>query len=161
MTMTHYLHLSRQHARGLCSSRRVRHSLTVEHNEQVLDQNVIQNQFFEEPVSVVSGVGSSHPKHSCLYLCSFSSWQNIRWEHILPKCPITNIMQHSVTKDALSLRACAVPRKISTSMFSVSRVCLAVLPNFAPTFSQFSWTNLTILFTSSVTFLILYCCGQE
>lgn len=54
-----------------------------------------------------------------------------------------------------------LPIKMSTSMFSVSRFCWGVLPYRVPTFSQFSWTNRTIFFTSSVTFLILYCCTHK
>lgn len=44
-------------------------------------------------------------------------------------------------------------------MISVSLFCCAVLPNLAPTFSQFSWANRTIFFTSSVTSLSLNCCA--
>lgn len=54
-----------------------------------------------------------------------------------------------------------LPRKMSTSMIRVSLFCCAVLPNLAPTFSQLSWTNLTIFLASSVTFLTLYCCGTR
>lgn len=46
-------------------------------------------------------------------------------------------------------------------MFSVNLFCCAVLPYLAPTFSQFSWANRTIFFTSSVTSLCLKCCTRE
>ncbi len=49
-----------------------------------------------------------------------------------------------------------LPRNMSTSMLRVSLFCWADLPYRSPTFSQFSCTNLTIFFTSSVAFLDLY-----
>lgn len=69
--MTCYLHVSRQHIHAFWSSRDIRHSLAVDRDVEVLNQNVIQNQFFEETVSVMPGVRSSHPEHSCLYLGRF------------------------------------------------------------------------------------------
>lgn len=69
--MSGYLHVPREHIRGFGSSRDIGHSLAVVSDVEVLLQDVVQNHFFEETVSIMPGVGSSHLKHSCLYLGRF------------------------------------------------------------------------------------------
>lgn len=66
-----YLHVSRLHVHGFGSSRDIRHSLAVVRDVQILHQDIVQNQFFEEPVSIVSRVSSAHPVHPCLHLGRF------------------------------------------------------------------------------------------
>lgn len=48
-----YLHLSIEHVHGFGSGRDVGHSLAVVGDVQVLLQDVVQDQFFKEAVSVV------------------------------------------------------------------------------------------------------------
>lgn len=56
-----YLHVSREDVHGFGSSRDVGHGLAAVGDVQILHQDVVQHQLFEEPVSVVPGVGGAHP----------------------------------------------------------------------------------------------------
>lgn len=66
-----YLHVSRQQVHGFGSSRDIRHSLAIISDVEILNKDVVQNQFFKETVSIMPRVCSSHSVHSCLYLGRF------------------------------------------------------------------------------------------
>lgn len=63
-----YPHVSRENVHGLGSSRDVGHRLAVVGDVQILHQDVVQHQLFEEPVCVVPRVGGAHPIHTRLDL---------------------------------------------------------------------------------------------
>lgn len=60
--------MSRENVHGFGSSGDVGHRLAVDGDVQILHQDVVQHQFFEEPVSVVPRVGGAHPIHTRLDL---------------------------------------------------------------------------------------------
>lgn len=63
--------MSIEHVHSFGSGRDVRHSLAAVGDVEILHQDVVENQFFEETVSIMPRISSSHPKHSCLNLGRF------------------------------------------------------------------------------------------